>query len=46
MGKFIAVMVATVFVVLVAGGAVLAFWDIPVPSSPVEKVIPNARFPK
>jgi len=24
----------------------LAFWDIPVPSTQVEKVLPDARFPK
>lgn len=26
------------------GGAFLAGWDIPAPTAPVEKVIPNERF--
>jgi hypothetical protein len=30
----------------VGGGVFLAAWDIPAPSTPVEKVIPDAKFPK
>jgi hypothetical protein len=34
-----------IVVVVLAGGAVfLATWDIPAPTHPVEKVIPNDRF--
>lgn len=46
MGKLAAVAIAVVIVVLVAGGAFLAFWDIPAPTRSVEKVIPDARFQK
>lgn len=46
MGKLALAAVALVVVVLVAGGVFLAFWDIPAPSAPVQKVIPDARFPK
>ncbi len=43
----IALAVVAVVVVLIAGGVVvLAVWDIPVPNKPVERVIPDARFPK
>lgn len=36
--------VLAVFALAIVGGAVfLASWDIPAPSSPVEKVIPNDR---
>ena len=31
---------------IVAGVGFLATWDIPAPTSTVEKVIPNDRFPK
>lgn len=44
MGKLMLVIVAVVAILLVGGVAVLAFWDIPPPSAPVEKVIPNDRF--
>lgn len=33
-----------VLLALVAGGAFLATWDIPPPTQPVEKTIPNDRF--
>jgi len=44
MGRLMLVLVAVVAVLLIGGAAVLAFWDIPPPSAPVEKVIPNDRF--
>jgi len=31
---------------LVAGGVFLMTWDIPAPSSRVEKVLPDDRFPR
>ncbi|HZS82564.1 MAG TPA: hypothetical protein VFA50_06815 [Stellaceae bacterium] len=46
MGKLVLMTLAVVFVVLIGGGVFLAVWDIPAPSTPVEKVIPDARFPK
>ncbi|HEV8678462.1 MAG TPA: hypothetical protein VGQ90_03730 [Stellaceae bacterium] len=32
--------------VVVVGGLFLAYWDLPAPAKPVEKVLPDARFPK
>jgi hypothetical protein len=32
------------FVALIGGVAVLAFWQIPAPAKPTEVVIPNDRF--
>ena len=46
MAKLVAVTLLVLLVLLVGGGVLLSFWDIPAPSSPVEKVIPDARFPK
>lgn len=46
MGKLVLAALALVFLILVGGGIFLASWDIPAPSKPVEKVIPDARFPK
>jgi len=46
MGK-LTVIIVMVFVLVGVGGALfLAYWDFPVPSTPVEKVLPDARFPK
>lgn len=33
-------------VLLVAGAVVLATWDMPAPTTTIEKVIPNERFNK
>ena len=46
MGKVVLAAIVVVVLILVGGGIFLAFWDIPSPSSPVEKVIPDARFPR
>jgi small neutral amino acid transporter SnatA (MarC family) len=46
MGKIILATLLVLLVVLVGGGVFLAFWDIPAPSTTVEKVIPHARFAK
>jgi hypothetical protein len=36
-----------VFLVLVLGGTVLLFtWEIPPPTAPVERVIPDDQFPR
>ena len=46
MGK-VAIVLIAVLVVAVAGGLVaLSYWDIPAPTSRVDKVLPDARFPK
>ena len=37
-------LVFAVLLVIVGGFVVLATWDMPPPSAPIEKVIPNARF--
>lgn len=34
----------TVLILVVGGVGFLATWDMPPPSAPVEKVIPNDRF--
>jgi hypothetical protein len=44
--KVILVLVVVAAVGLLGGGAFLAFWDIPAPTAKVEKVLPDARFPK
>ena len=31
---------------IVGGGVFLASWDIPAPSSPVEKVLDDSQFPR
>jgi len=46
MSKFIFIAVSIVVLVLVCGGVVLAFWPLSAPSTKVEKVLPDARFPK
>ena len=46
MGR-ITISLVIVLVLAVLGGCLfLAFWDFPAPSIPVEKVLPDARFPK
>jgi hypothetical protein len=45
--RFIARFLMLVVVVAIVGGAAfLATWDIPPPTAPVEKTIPNDRFPR
>ncbi len=46
MGKLVIGTLAVVLLLLVGLGVFLAVWDIPAPSRPVEKVIPDAKFPK
>ena len=45
MGKFLLIFGGVVIVVLLAGAAYLAFFDIPVQPTRVEKVLPDERFP-
>jgi len=43
LSKFILVLVVGV---IVGGGAFLVTWDIPAPVTSVERVLPDARFPR
>ena len=46
MGKVTLLLVMVVLLAVVGGCLFLAYWDIPVRSTQVEKVLPDARFPK
>jgi hypothetical protein len=46
MSKILLVLVAAVVVIVIGGGAFLMLWNIPAPTARVEKVIPDARFPR
>ena len=46
MGRVLLVVALIVVIGLLGGGAFLAFWDIPAPINKVDKVLPDARFPK
>lgn len=46
MGKVTLVLVLVVLLAAVGGCLFLAYWDVAVPRTQVEKVIPDARFPK
>jgi hypothetical protein len=46
MGKVVLVVLAVVVLAVAGGLTWLAFWDIPAPNQPIERVIPDARFPK
>jgi hypothetical protein len=46
MGRLALIAIIAAVVVLVAGGVFLAFYDFAPPRQPVEKVLPDARFPK
>jgi hypothetical protein len=46
MGKATIAFVLVIALLLLGGGVFLALWNPPAPSAPVEKVLPDARFPK
>ena len=46
MGKLTVALVVVVVLALLGGSLFLAVWNPPVPSRPIEKVLPDARFPK
>jgi small neutral amino acid transporter SnatA (MarC family) len=46
MAKFILIAAAVLMVAILGGAAFLMVWDIPAPSAHVERVIPDAKFPK
>jgi hypothetical protein len=47
MVRWLAIILACAVVLAIVGGLFyLAYGDFPVPAKPVEKVLPNDRFPK
>jgi hypothetical protein len=46
MAKLVVGLVLAILLLVVGGGVFLAFWNPPVPSTPVVKVLSNGRFPK
>lgn len=46
MRKFTVFLAAAFFAAILVGLGLLAAWDIPAPSAPVEKVIPDDRLPR
>jgi hypothetical protein len=46
MAKYVLIAVAALFVIIVAVTGFLMVWDVPAPTARVEKVIPDARFPR
>jgi hypothetical protein len=46
MGKVTILFVLVIALLLIGGGVFLALWNPPAPSAPVEKVLPDARFPR
>lgn len=46
MRKLYLTVLLLIFLAVAGGGVFLATWDIPPPSSTVQKVLPNDRFPK
>jgi hypothetical protein len=46
MGKLTIGFVVVIVLAALGGAAFLALWNPPAPSAPIEKVLPDARFPK
>ena len=46
MGKLPLILAAVIVLALLGGDLFLAFYNFPTPSTTVEKVLPDARFPK
>jgi len=46
MGKLTLGLVIIVILAAIGGAAYLAWWNPPAPTTPVHKVLPDARFPK
>lgn len=44
MSRFVSIIASLIFVLLAGGFVVLATLDVPAPTKPYEKVIPDARF--
>jgi hypothetical protein len=46
MGRLTIILVGALVLAVLGGGLYLAYGNFPVPSAPVEKLLPDARFPK
>ncbi len=46
MGNFILIAFALLLLAGAAGAVVLMIWDVPAPTARVERIIPDARFPR
>ena len=46
MRKLTRILMVLVVLAIVAGGGLLATWDIPAPTTAVEQTIDNSRFPR
>ena len=46
MKTFVRLLIVLLVLAIAAGVGYLAMWEIPAPTSPVEKVIPNDQIPK
>jgi hypothetical protein len=46
MGKLTIGVIVLVVVAVLGGAVFLALWNPPAPTAPVQKVLPDARFPK
>ena len=46
MARLIILLVIILALAVLGGCLFLAYWDFRVPTTPVEKVLPDARFPK
>jgi hypothetical protein len=46
MGKILLICVGLVVLVVIGGTGFLMVWDVPPPAVHVEKVLPDARFPR
>jgi ABC-type transporter Mla subunit MlaD len=46
MARLIILLVVILALAVLGGCLFLAYWNFPVPSTPVEKVLPDARFPR
>jgi Flp pilus assembly protein CpaB len=46
MTRALIVLVVALALAVLGGWLYLAYWHFPIASTPVEKVLPNARFPK
>ncbi|HVM81088.1 MAG TPA: hypothetical protein VMU06_18855 [Stellaceae bacterium] len=46
MAKVALIVMLVVAALIAAGVGVLAVWDIPAPTQPIDRVLPDARFPR
>jgi hypothetical protein len=46
MNRLLLIFVAVVAVIVIGGGGFLMLWNPPAPTARVEKVLPDARFPR